>query len=118
MGDYDMNDIVIKAERLSSTQVKYSIVACGAYDQLKVMGINGSIINENAEVHKLFGVNGGYINTEKANAVPIVDVVNVDSKFSFLNEDTQPYIYDMNTGQTVKLSKKGENPYLVHSFCR
>ena len=111
LGDYDMNDIVIKAERLSSTQVKYSIVACGAYDQLKVMGINGSIINENAEVHKLFGVNGGYINTEKANAVPIVDVVNVDSKFSFLNEDTQPYIYDMTTGETIRLSRKGEDPY-------
>ena len=111
LGDYDMNDIVIKAERLSSTQVKYSIVACGAYDQLKVMGINGSIINENAEVHKLFGVNGGYINTEKANAVPIVDVVNVDSKFSFLNEDTQPYIYDMTTGETIRLSRKGEDPH-------
>jgi len=111
LGDYDMNDIVIKAERLSSTQVKYSIVACGAYDQLKVMGINGSIINDNAEVHKLFGVNGGYINTEKANADPIVDVVNVDSKFSFLNEDTQPYIYDMTTGETIRLSRKGEDPH-------
>lgn len=111
LGDYDMNDIVIKAERLSSTRVKYSIVACGAYDQLKVMGINGSIINDNAEVHKLFGVNGGYINTEKANADPIVDVVNVDSKFSFLNEDTQPYIYDMTTGETIRLSRKGEDPH-------
>lgn len=111
LGDYDMNDIVIKAERLSSTQVKYSIVACGAYDQLKVMGINGSIINDNAEVHKLFGVNGGYINTEKANANPIVDVVNVDKKFSFLNEDTQPYIYDMTTGETIRLSRKGEDPH-------
>jgi len=111
LGDYDMNDIVIKAERLSSTQVKYSIVACGAYDQLKVMGINGSIINDNAEVHKLFGVNGGYINTVSSNADPIVDVVNVDSKFSFLNENTQPYIYDMTTGETIRLSKKGEDPH-------
>ena len=111
LGDYDMNDIVIKARRLNTTQVEYRIVACGAYDQLKVMGINGSIINDNAEVHKLFGVNGGYINTEKANANPIVDVVNVDSKFSFLNEDTQPYIYDMTTGETIRLSRKGEDPH-------
>ena len=35
----------------------------------------------------------------------------VNKTFSFLDEATQPYIYDMNTGQTVKLSKKGENPY-------
>ena len=111
LGDYDMNDIVIKARRLNDTQVEYRIVACGAYDKLKVMGINGSIINDNAEVHELFGVNGGYINTVNSNKEPIVDVVNVDKKFSFLNEDTQPYIYDMTTGETIRLSRKGEDPH-------
>lgn len=111
LGDYDMNDIVIKARRLNTKQVEYRIVACGAYDELKVMGINGKIINDNAEVHKLFGVNGGFINTVSSNAEPIVDVVNVDSKFSFLNEDTQPYIYDITTGKTIHLSKKGEDPH-------
>ena len=111
LGDYDMNDIVIKARRLNTKQVEYRIVACGAYDELKVMGINGKIINDNAEVHKLFGVNDGFINTVSSNAEPIVDVVNVDSKFSFLNEDTQPYIYDITTGKTIHLSKKGEDPH-------
>ena len=111
LGDYDMNDIVIKARRLNDTQVEYRIVACGAYDKLKVMGINGSIINDNAEVHELFGVNGGYINTVNSNKEPIVDVVNVDKKFSFLNEDTQPYIYDMTTGVPIYLSRKGEDPH-------
>ena len=96
LGDYDMNDIVIKARRLNDTQVEYRIVACGAYDKLKVMGINGS---------------GGYINTVNSNKEPIVDVVNVDKKFSFLNEDTQPYIYDMTTGETIRLSRKGEDPH-------
>ena len=94
LGDYDMNDIVIKARRLNTTEVEYRIVACGAYDKLKVMGINGSIINDNAEVHE-----------------SIVDVVKVNSKFSFLNEDTQPYIYDMTTGETIYLSRKGEDPH-------
>ena len=111
LGDYDMNDIVIKARRLNTTEVEYRIVACGAYDKLKVMGINGSIINDNAEVHELFGVNGGYINTVNSNKEPIVDVVKVNSKFSFLNEDTQPYIYDMTTGETIYLSRKGEDPH-------
>ena len=30
-GDFDMNDVVIKAVREDATTVRYSIVACGAY---------------------------------------------------------------------------------------
>ncbi len=111
LGDYDMNDIVIKARRLNTTQVEYRIVACGAYDELKVMGINGNIINGNTEVHRMFGLDGGYINTSSQNAEPVVDVIKVDSKFSFLNEGTQPYVYDITTGKTIRLSKKGEDPH-------
>ena len=33
LGDYDMNDIVIKAKR-NGNNVEYSLVACGAYDEL------------------------------------------------------------------------------------
>ena len=40
VGDYDLNDVVIKAKRLSETRVEYSIVACGAYDELYVKNIN------------------------------------------------------------------------------
>ena len=111
LGDYDMNDIVIKARRLNTTQVEYRLVACGAFDKLKVMGINGNTINSSVEVHNMFGIDGGYINTSSQNAEPIVDVIKVDSKFSFLNESTQPYIYDITTGNTIRLSKKGEDPH-------
>lgn len=31
--------------------------------------------------------------------------------YSFLNEDTQPYIYDMKTGVTIHLSRRGEDPH-------
>ena len=106
-----MNDVVIKARRLNTTQVEYRLVACGAFDKLKVMGINGNTINSSVEVHNMFGIDGGYINTSSQNAEPIVDVINVDSKFSFLNESTQPYIYDITTGNTIRLSKKGEDPH-------
>ena len=112
LGDYDMNDVVIKGKRISETVVEYSVIACGAYDNLKIMNINGNTINSNIEVHHMFGVEGGFINTTKGNYIaPVVERVNVSKTFSFLNEDTQPYIYDMTTGQTIKLSKKGENPY-------
>lgn len=110
LGDYDMNDVVIKAKRLNSTQVEYRIVACGARDKLKVMGINGDIINGNSDIHSMFGVDD-FVNTVSKNADPIVDVVNVNSKFSFLDEATQPYIYDVTTDKVIKLSKKGEDPH-------
>ena len=77
------------------------------------MNVNGNVINESSEIHQLFGKEGGYINTVKGqkNAEYVTDVVNVNKNFSFLNEDDQPYIYDMSTGVTVKISKFGEDPH-------
>ena len=112
LGDYDMNDVVIKAKRLNETTVQYSIVACGARDDLLVKNINGNTINGNVEVHAMFGVAAGtFVNTQSQNANPVVDEITVDKKFSFLDESKQPYIYDVTTGLTVKLSKKGEDPH-------
>ena len=76
------------------------------------MNINGETINSNVEVHNMFGVDGGFINTvEGEHFDAIVDHVKVDKTFSFLDEDTQPYIYDITTNKVIKLAKKGENPY-------
>jgi hypothetical protein len=114
VGDYDMNDVVIKATRIDNTTVEYSIVACGAYDQLQIRNINGTKIRDDQEVHGLFGVSTEtFINTVKnAKVYPVVtDRVKVDKNFSFLNEDTQLYIYNVTTGKTIKLSKKGEDPH-------
>jgi hypothetical protein len=112
-GDYDMNDVVIKAERISSTKVRYTLVACGALDMIRIKNINGEIINDNIEVHQLFGVGKEFVNTVKGqkNAEFVVDDVTVDETFSFLNEDTQPYIEDISTGLIVKISKFGEDPH-------
>lgn len=111
LGDYDMNDVVIKAKRLNETTVEYKVVACGAFDELLIMNINGNIINSNTEVHALFGLGLDYINTKTKNAEPIVEQITVQKSFSFLDESTQPYIYDITTDTTVKLSKKGEDPH-------
>ena len=112
-GDYDLNDIVIKAKRLNETQVQYSIVACGALDKISVMNINGKKIKDNTEVHELFGVNGGYVNTEKNGITyeAVIDTVKVNKNFSFLDDTTQPYIYDITTSNVVRVSKKGEDPH-------
>ena len=114
LGDYDMNDVVIKAKRIDKTHVMYSIVACGAQDQLFVRNINAGVITDDAEIHALFkkGTNQ-FINTESSAAYiePISVIKEVSEAFSFLDEATQPYLYDQTTGLEVKLSKKGQEPH-------
>ena len=114
LGDYDMNDVVIKATRINNTTVEYSVVACGAHDKLQIKNINGTKIRDDQEVHSLFGVSTNtFINTVKgAQTYPAVtERVTVDKDFSFLNENTQPYIYNVSEGKTIKLSQKGEDPH-------
>ena len=45
-GDYDLNDVVIKAKRINKTTVEYSIVACGAYDKLFVKNVKAGVIQD------------------------------------------------------------------------
>lgn len=112
LGDYDMNDVVIKAKRLNETTVQYKVVACGASDDLLIKNINGSIINDHVEIHNMFGVaKRTFVNTVAQNVEPVIDEITVDKKFSFLDESTQPYIYDINSCLTIKLAKKGEDPH-------
>ena len=116
LGDYDLNDVVIRAYRKDKTHVVYQVVACGAYDRLFIKNINGRVINESTEVHEMFGKPGKqFINTEKI--VPetdwIEETVEVAENFSFLNTDTQPYIYDETTGVTVKIAMAGQDPHAI-----
>jgi len=113
-GDYDLNDIVIKAKRINETTVEYSIVACGAYDELCVRNVNAGVITDNAEVHSLFGVGTNqFVNTENGaeKLTAITGQKTVSKSFSFLDEDNQPYIYDKTTKHTVKLATKGQDPH-------
>ena len=113
-GDYDLNDIVIKAKRINKTTVEYSIVACGAYDELFVRNINTGVIQDNVEIHSLFGkAPKEFVNTESgAEKLPAITVQKtVDEGFSFLDAENQPYIYDKTTNLTIKLSTKGQDPH-------
>ena len=65
MGDYDLNDVVIKAKRVNNTTVEYSLEAAGAKDALYLRNINGTKLNGQKEIHQIFGQSGrGFINTE------------------------------------------------------
>lgn len=119
LGDYDMNDVVIKAERLNLYQVKYSVVACGAYDELYLRNIKGQTLNENTEIHSLFGVTNlsTFINTQSKNYEPVYEIVTVDPTFSFTDFSKQIYIYNKTQDYDVKMSQKGEDPHGIMIPC-
>ena len=119
LGDYDMNDVVIKAERLNMTQVKYTVAACGAYDELYLRNINGKTLNETTEIHALFGVNNlsTFINTQSMNYVPVSEEITVDPSFSFTDFSQQIYIYNKTAGYEVKMSQRGEDPHGIMIPC-
>ena len=119
LGDYDMNDVVIKAERLNISQVKYTVVACGAYDELYLRNINGNTLNETNEIHSLFGVTNlsTFINTQSKNYEPVSEVVTVDPSFSFTDFSKQVYIYNKTQNYDVKMAQKGEDPHAIMIPC-
>ena len=115
LGDYDMNDVVLKGVRLNDTQVQWTLMATGAYDDLFIYNIEGAHIKNIIEVHEIFGKERGiYINTEKGDNVPYVtDVVSVPKTYSFLDASTQPYIFDQTKNWYVKISRVGQDPHAI-----
>ena len=113
--DYDMNDVVIKAVRTNETTIDYYLVACGAHDDVFVRGLNIGDIQDNAEVHDLFGVSDHmtFINTDGSNYPYVSATRTVSKDFSLLDEAQQPYIYDATTGVEVHLAKTGQNPWAI-----
>ena len=117
VGDYDLNDVVIRAYREDATHVVWQVVACGAHDEVYIKNINGDVINEETEVHQMFGKSGKvFINTESKTpeTTPIVEeMVEVDEDFSFLKKDYQPYIYDKTNNVETRLSITGQDPHAI-----
>ena len=114
IADYDMNDVVIKAKRLDINHVVYSLEACGGWDELYLRNIHGKVLNENTEIHALFGLSDLKIfaNTQGNHRVkPVVDTISVDAKFSLATFENQLYIYNKTMGHEVKLAKAGEDPH-------
>ena len=112
LGDYDLNDVVIKAQRINDTQVRYELYACGAYDELYVKNVDSAW--ENTEIHALFGKEPKtYINTESSEKKVTTKTITktVSNTFTFLDKNCQPYIYDKTSGKTIKLSEKGQDPH-------
>ena len=114
LGDYDMNDVVLKGTRIDNTHVEWTLMACGAQDKLYIYNVDGENIKNTIEVHDIFGKPGQFINTYKEYETPYVtDIVQVNKDFSFLNKTNQPYIYDYNRDWYVEISRQGEDPHAI-----
>ena len=121
VADYDMNDVVLRCTRVSSTELELSLIATGANDPVLISGIVGDYVSgtelKNKEVHGLFGVETStFVNTVTSEDVlPSVSCVyRVDASTSikqFLSN-----IYITNNGQggrTIGLPATGEAPFAL-----
>ena len=121
VADYDMNDVVLRCTRVSSTELELSLIATGANDPVLISGIVGDYVSgtelKNKEVHGLFGVETStFVNTVTSDEVlPSVSCVyRVDASTSikqFLSN-----IYITNNGQggrTIGLPATGEAPFAL-----
>ncbi len=114
LGDYDMNDVVLKGTRINKNHVQWTLMATGAMDSLYIYNIEGTHIKSSIEVHKIFNKPGQFVNTRKNDNTPYVtDIIEVSDNYSFLDVTTQPYIYDKNKNWIVKISRQGEDPHAI-----
>lgn len=116
IADYDMNDVVLKFERTDQTHIMVSLMACGAYDELYLRGLNGQKLNENTEIHAIFGVDNThtFINTgggETINPVSEIFEIPANSRISEFMENI--YIFDKTKDYDVALSGKGDDPHAI-----
>lgn len=111
-GDYDLNDVVIKAVRTDATHITYSVEACSGTDKVYLRNIHGKILNENTELHELFGVKGA-VNGGTSHVDPIMETIEVDPTFSFYDLDKVLYIYNATTDTEIRLSETGEDPHAI-----
>lgn len=111
-GDYDLNDIVIKAVRMDATHVKYSIEACGGTDKVYLRNIGGKLLNEDTELHALFNATG-VVNVGSSHEDAVSEIIEVDPSFSFADKKDIFYIYNATTGKEIHIAEMGEDPHAI-----
>jgi hypothetical protein len=121
IADYDMNDVVLRCVRKSSTKLELTIIATGAQDEVYLNGIEGNCTSEpdfnGKEVHSLLGVPAGtFVNTEPSAEVKTC----VSAEYEVGEDVTIPQflskIYIVNysqQGNEIHVPKKGEPPYAL-----
>lgn len=113
--DYDMNDVVLTAERYSDTQVKLTLLACGASDDVTLHGTHSPIFEGN-EIHKILNLPEGqrFANTKIGSETVsgVFDIINIGD-MSIEDFLAGIYIKNESTGYTVTMPETGESPYAI-----
>ena len=113
--DYDMNDVVLTAERYSDTQVKLTLLACGAQDEVILQGTKSSVL-DGKDIHKILNMPEGqhFANTQIGGYTcnPVSDIITIGN-MSIEEFLTGISIKNMVTGFTVGMPKPAESPYAI-----
>ena len=111
--DYDMNDVVLTAERTGDTQVTLTLLACGAKDKVTLHGIKNSKEFEGKEIHALLGLSDDspYFNTViGGNYGPgVSETIDIGST-SIEDFLAAIYITNEESGQDIHFPGSGEAP--------
>ncbi len=116
LGDYDMNDVVIRAQRIDLTHVEFALEATGANDALFLRNIKGEVLDTITEVHKIFGIDERvFINTVKDGlTLPwVYEVIEVDKNFTFTEDKYLPYVHNATLNYDIHIARKGEDPHAI-----
>ena len=115
LADYDLNDAVLRFQRVDETHVNVTVLACGAHDELYLRGLTGGIINENTEIHSLFGEElNQFVNTEAGKFTGTVsEIFPIEESMPIWQFMKDVYIKDKTTGLEIKLSEQGESPCAI-----
>ena len=115
IADYDMNDVVLRFERLNQTKVKVTLLACGAYDELYLRGLNGSKLNSNTEIHAIFGVpTQTFVNTDgKTIKDPISEEFDINATQRLSDFIKNIYVFDKTQNRDITLAGKGDDPHAI-----
>ena len=117
IADYDLNDVVMQFTRLNDSQVKVSLVACGANDKLYLNGLNGQKLNGDKEIHEILGYSFDIlVNTNSDNGTSSRTCSPVEEVFNLGGVDITTFakrisLYDKTTGSYITFSETGQDPH-------
>ena len=117
--DYDMNDVVLYAERINDNTIGIGLLACGAEDNIILHGVDGAPFNER-EIHSILGIpEKTFINTVSGKPTQSVQVYNVTTSKSIEEYLRGISIENVTTGKSFKMPDRGKSPYIIivpHNF--
>jgi hypothetical protein len=113
--DYDMNDVVLIAERQSETEVKLTVFACGAQDVVTLHGTKSPRF-DNQDIHKILNMTEGqyFVNTKADGDTSdgVYDIINIGN-LSIVEYLSSISIKNEVTGIPVRMPQKSEAPNAI-----